>query len=81
MTKFDKSIFLKPKDKRLAKEISIESPAKFRKSIRKLKIKGLTTKERRALNLARTRAKLQLKRQNLSAKERRQFTDISRTRI
>lgn len=76
-----KSLFFPPKNKRLAKSISIKSPSAFKKSISKLKKGGLSTTEKRALVLARTRAKLQLKRRNLSAKERKQFTTISETKI
>lgn len=81
MVKFTKSIFFPPKDKVLARKISIKSPSSFRTSIRKLKKNGITLKEFRALNLAKTRAKVTLKRKNLSTKERKQFMEISRMRI
>lgn len=74
-------LFGKPKSKRLARIISITSPSAFRKSIRVLKKGGLTLTEKRALVLARTRASLQLKRKNLSLKERKQFRVISKIRI
>ncbi len=80
-TKFPKSLFFPPKNKALAAKISIRTPAQFRKSIRELKKGGITLKERRGLVLARTRAKVQLKRENLSKRERNQMMAIARTRI
>ncbi len=74
--KITKTIFFKPKDVRLARKISIRSPSEFRASIRELEKKGITTKEKRALTLARTRASLQLKRKTLSEKERKEFKMI-----
>ncbi len=74
-------LFQPAKNPRLARIISIETPAKFRKSILVLSKNGLSVSEFRALNLAKTRAKIQLKRKNLSAKERREFTMIAKTRI
>lgn len=81
MVKITKSIFFPPKDKALARKISIKSPTTFRNSIKKLKKGGITLKEKRALTLARTRALVQLKRRNLSSKERKQFRDISKMNI
>lgn len=81
MGRITKSIFFPPKDKALAKKISITSPAAFRRSIRELKRGGVTLKERRALILAKTRATVQLKRNNLSNKERKQFRTISQMNI
>ena len=81
MVKFTKSIFFPPKDKALARKISIKSPTAFRMSIREVSKGGLTLKEKRALVLARTRASVQLKRRNLSPKERKQFRTISKIRI
>lgn len=81
MVKITKSIFFPPKDKALARKISITSPFAFRQSIRKLKKGGVTLKERRALILARTRAKVILKRNNLSGKERKQFRTIAQINI
>lgn len=81
MVKFTKSIFFKPKDKSLARKISIRTPFQFRKSITILKKNGISLKEKRALTLARTRAKVQLLRQNLSSRERKQFGMISRMSI
>ncbi len=75
------SIFFKPKSKALAEKISITSPAAFNRSIMELKKGGVTLRERRALTLARTRAKAQLGRKNLSLSERKQFRTISRTKI
>ncbi len=79
--KFPKGLFKKAKSKRLARIISIKSPSAFRKSVTTLKKRGLTTREKRALVLARTRATVQLRRKNLSAKERRQFRSIAKTKI
>lgn len=77
-----KSIFVVPvKNKLLARKISITSPSKFKESIKKLKKGGLNLKEKQALVLARTRATAQLKRKNLSPKERRQFRAISKINI
>ncbi len=81
MGRITKSIFFKPKDKTLARKISIVSPTKFRNSIKRLRKNGITLKEFRALNLARTRASVQLKRKNLSLKERKQFRTISKMTI
>lgn len=81
MVRITKSIFFPPKDKALARKISITSPSAFRKSIRELKKGGITLKERQALILAKTRATVQLKRNNLSNKERKQFRTISQMNI
>ena len=81
MVKITKSIFFAPKDKALARKSSIKSPFAFRKSIRKLKKSGITLKESRALTLAKTRAKVILKRNNLSGKERKQFRTIAQINI
>ena len=75
------TLFFAPKNPRLAKIISIESPTAFRKSIRLLSRGGLTLKEKRALVLAQNRARAQLGRKNLSLKERRQFGTISKIKI
>jgi hypothetical protein len=76
-----KSIFFPPKHKGMAKAISIKSPAAFRKSIQKLKRRGYSLSEYRALNLAKTRAKMQLRRKYLSPEERRQMQEIERINI
>ncbi len=76
-----KTIFFKPKSKRLARAISIKSPTAFRKSIQVLKKGGLTLQELRALSLAKGRATAQLKRKQLSLKERRQFKIISKIKL
>ena len=81
MAKITKSIFFAPKDMALAKKISIKTPGQFNKSIDMLKKRGVTLKENRALKLARTRAKVQLKRTNLSNRERNQMKAIAKTRI
>ncbi len=77
----DKSLFFKAKSKRLARDVTIVSPTAFRESIRKLKVGGLTLKEKRALVLAKNRAGAQLKRKNLSPKERKQFRAIMKINI
>lgn len=79
--KFSKSIFFSPKDKVLAKKISIKSPAKFKQSIANISKGGVTLKEFKALNLAKTRSKVMLQRTQLSSKERKQFKKISRSII
>jgi len=79
--KLKKSLFFPPKSKRLARIITIKTPSAFRKSIKRLKKDGLTTKEKKVLVLARTRAKIMLKRKNLCVKERKQMREISRVRI
>ncbi len=76
-----KSLFFPAKDKSLARKISITSPFAFRKSIRELKKGGITLKERRGLILAKNRAGAQLKRNNLSSKERKQFRTIAQINI
>lgn len=73
-----RGLFSPAKNSRLARIISIESPAKFRTSIKKLMEGGLSGEERRALTLAKTRATLQLRRRNLSDKERKEFRIISK---
>lgn len=79
--RFTKSIFFPPKHKALARKISIKSPSAFRESIRKVAEGGITLREFRALNLAKTRAKVQLKRKTLSSKERREFGIIAKIKI
>jgi len=81
MARFTKSLFFKAKDKKLARKVRISSPSAFRTSINVLKRGGITLKEKRALVLARTRAKVQLRRKNLSIKERRQFGTIAKMRV
>ena len=49
MVKIKKSIFFPPKDKVLARKISIKTPGQFRKSISKLRKNGITLKENKAL--------------------------------
>ncbi len=78
MVKKKESLFGKAKSKRIAKIINITSPTAFRKSIRKLKKGGLSTHEKRGLTLARNRAGAQLKRKNLSPKERKQMKAITK---
>lgn len=76
-----KSLFLKAKSKRLARIVNIRSPRAFKRSIVALKKRGLTVQEKRALVLARTRAAVQLKRPNLSVRERRQFSTIATMKL
>ena len=80
---FKKTLFMKPRHPEIAEQISIKTPKEFRESIRRLSRSGgeLTLTEKRALVLARTRAKVQLKRKNLSPEERRQMKEIARTKI
>lgn len=75
------TIFFPARSKSLAKKISIKSPSAFKSSIKKLEKGGLTTREKRGLVLAQNRAKAQLKRKNLSKKEREQFKEISKIKI
>ena len=79
VVKRKKSLFGKPpKSKRLADIISITSPTAFRRSIRTLKndADGFTKEDRRASIFTKNRARAQLKRKNISPKERKQFTEI-----
>jgi hypothetical protein len=75
------TMFFSPKDKELAKKVSIENPSKFKKSIKTLEKDGLTVKERRALILAQNRAVAQLERSNLSKKERKEFNKIKNMKV
>jgi len=70
------SLFFPAKNKRIARIIDITSPSAFRKSIKTLQKGGLSLEEKRALVLARNRAAAQLKRRNLSNKERKQMRAI-----
>lgn len=81
MVTFKRSLFFPPKNKRIARIITITSPTAFRKSITKLRVGGITTTEKRALVLARNRAAVQLKRKNLSLKERKQFRMIAAMKL
>jgi hypothetical protein len=78
-----KTIFFKPKYPRLAKAVDISSPSQFKASIERVKkLRGFSSLQKtRALALAKARASVQLKRKNLSAKERLEFQKISKTRI
>ena len=81
MTRFKKSLFFPPKNKRLARTITIKTPSAFRKSIRTLTKGGVTVTEKKALALAKKRAVVQLKKGDLSTKERSQFTMISKIKL
>lgn len=74
----NQTIFFKPKYQSLARKISIENPASFRKSVKVLSSGGLSLKEFRALKLAQARAKATLNRKNLSKKERKQMREITK---
>ncbi len=76
-----RSLFFPPKNPSLARKVSIRTPGEFRKSIRTLKKGGLRLEEKRALVLAQNRARLQLRRKNLSDKERAQFKEIANTKL
>jgi len=76
-----RKLFMPPKDKKLAAAISIRSPTAFKNSIAKLSKGGITIQEKRALTLAKTRAKVQLKRKNLSKSERIEMRQIARTKL
>ena len=73
-----RTIFFPPRHKKLADIISIESPAAFRESIRRLKRVGIGAREKRALVLAQNRAKAMVRKRNLSPSERRQLRSIAR---
>lgn len=81
MVKFTKSLFFTPRDKTLARKISIRTPTEFKKSIRSVSKGGVTIKEKRALSLAKMRARVQLRRKNLSMKERKQFGMIAKMQL
>lgn len=81
MTNIGKSVFFPLKNKTLAKKISIKSPSAFAKSIKTVSKNGVTPTERKSLVLAETRARLQLRRKNLSDKERIEFEKISKMKI
>lgn len=85
-----RTLFKKPKSKKLSRIISLESPSlespeKALKSTRSLKREFSQAKQRakkvrikRATVLAANRADAQLKRKNLSVKERQEFVFINR---
>lgn len=76
-----KSIFFLPKNKALAKKVSIVSPEAFRRSIKTLQKGGLMLGEKRALVLAQNRARAILNKRNLSHEERVQFSRIAKMRL
>lgn len=76
-----KTIFFRAKSKRLAKIISIKSPAAFKRSVRILRRGGLTVSEKAGLVLAQNRAKAMLHRLNLSLKERKEMRIISNIKL
>ncbi len=74
-------LFRPAKSKRLAKLVDITSPTAFKRGLRKAKLNGFTRKEQQAFVLGKNRADAQLKRTNLSPKERKQFKAITNVRI
>ena len=70
------SLFFAPRNKALAKKITIRSPLAFDQSIQRVKKGGVTLEEKRGLVVAQNRARAQLQRKNLSLKERIQFNVI-----
>ncbi len=77
----DNSIFFEAKSKRLAGLVDITSPTAFREGLRKAKQNGFSLQEFRAFDIGQKRSEAQLKRKNLSAEERKQFTIISNIRL
>ena len=75
------TLFAPPKSKRIAKIIDITNPTAFKRSIVKLKKGGLSGSEKKGLVLAKNRASAQLKRKNLSIKERKQFRAITKINL
>ena len=75
------SLFFAPTSKKLARQISITSPAAFQRSIGIIKKGGVTLQESRGLILAQNRARAQLNRTNLSIKERIEFTKIAMQKL
>ena len=75
------SLFEKAKSKRLASLVDLTSPEAFKRGIEKAKTNGFSLAESRAFNLGQTRAKLQLRRTNLSTKERIEFQKISKIKL
>jgi hypothetical protein len=76
-----KTLFFKPKNKSLAKIITITSVKGFKDSIRKLRKKGITTEEKRALVLAQNRARAHLKKKTLSPSVRKRFKAIAKLKL
>ena len=74
-------MFAPPRHKWLAKIIRIDSPSAARKAVRELK-RRMNSKNRtliiRAANLAANRAKVMLRRKNLSRKERRELREVEK---
>jgi len=56
--------------------VNISSPEAFKCSVKKLKAGGIKPEERRAIKKAQLRAKIQLKRKDLSKKEKKEFRKI-----
>jgi len=63
-------------NRRLVDVISITSPSAFKQSMLILSKGGLSNKEKKDIVLAKERAKTQLRRKNLTQKERYDFNDM-----
>lgn len=72
---------LRPKNKRIANQIRIDTPQNFRRSVRDLQVGGLSLHEYQALVLAQNRARAMLNRGRLSVGERAQMAEISVVRL
>ncbi len=75
------TLFTKPKSPRLARLVDLTSPTAFKEGLRKAKKGGFTLQEKRAFVQGRNIAGAQLKRKNLSMKERKQFRAIMNTKL
>ncbi len=77
-----RGIFFPAKHRKLAEIVTIESPAKARKAVKKLKRligKGYTKKQiRGAMIIAYARAKALAKKKGISAKEKRELRQIAK---
>jgi len=74
-------LFNKPTQELLASQISISNAELFRQSINVLKKKGLTPETKLAIQHAKSRARVQLFRTDISIRERKEFLKISRMTI
>ena len=62
-------------------QVDTTSPAAFKKSVTRLRRKGLTLEEQRRLRIAKARAAAQILRPNISKKEKKQFKEILKVPI
>jgi hypothetical protein len=69
------------KSQRRAEIVSIKTPHEFRESIKELEKGNYTLADQRALILAQNRAKAMLNKKDLSDKERKEMTEISKIKI